>query len=247
MRRKYRQQGRNIERNWVVKTATCGQSWSSLFFSQERILENRKLPSSGNRTTSKYTGLSCPHTSLIKTTSAHPFLRAEGSPSCGSLSSQGGCRRKGVGSPLGRDQHHLVLLPWLAARALQKQTQRGEPLPYSARKGTTLGPQGRRHREAWATLGKTCVLRFLQIVRFLCLWDFFVACSVPASRSISGSAGAGRGTGNKWMLTHIKSASTYLKVCCWCSTYAIYIIFIQLSPQLQNYSWICKTLHKWHV
>ena len=96
-----------------------------IVFSGENFRKRKtSVSSSGNTTTSKYTGLSCPHTSLIKTTSARPFLQAQGSPSYTSLSSPGGCSRKGAGSPLGRDQHHLLLLTGLAARVLQKQTQR---------------------------------------------------------------------------------------------------------------------------
>lgn len=64
----------------AAKTATGGQSSPTpIPFLRENFREQEtSVPSSGNTTRGEHTSPSCPHTSLMKTTSAHSFLPGEG-------------------------------------------------------------------------------------------------------------------------------------------------------------------------
>lgn len=77
----------------AAKTATGGQSSpTSIPFLRENFREQEtSVPSSGNTTRGEHTSPSCPHTSLMKTTSAHSFLPGKGSASATSPSCAGGC------------------------------------------------------------------------------------------------------------------------------------------------------------
>lgn len=163
-----------------------GKAGQVYFFSPGDNLKNQKtcVSSAGNTATGKYINLSYPCIPLTKTIPALSFPRAQGCP-----------------SSVGRVQGH--------------PREGSAPSRAGCKGAEETNPRGTQPwmcREARTTPGKICTLHLPQLWRLLCFRAAFVVCSVPAG--VSGLAGPGRATGKAGMLTHIRPASTYAKICC---------------------------------